>query len=240
MPLPFFAIAIPVLHSSGGWIASTAAAGYVSGTLSGTWIGTFVLGNSALLSSTGLISAAGIFGASGGLSALSASATSGVGWLLSTVGFGGVAQTLGIAPVTTFLGLTPVGWAIAGTVAAAGSAIAVVGLYFGRKTMKNLNEERQKGGLEPITISGIVKEVRLLESQSLHSILEKLASEGEDVSLMKGGTEAKIEGQIFSIGRLRYLIHPDGLEEIVFLTRTGRKRRVMLLRPRADIAAQSN
>lgn len=239
MPVPFLAIAIPVLHSSGGWIASTAASGYVAGTLSSTWVGAFVLGNTALLSSTGLISAAGIFGASGGLSALSASVTSGAGWLLTTIGLGGVAKALGIAPVTTFLGLTPVGWVIAGTAAAASSVIAVVGLYFGRKTMRKLNEERQKGGLNPISISGIVQEVRLLESQSLHSILEKLASEGEDVSLIKGGTEAKIEGQIFSIGRLRYIIHPDGLEEIVFLTRTGRKRRVMLLRLGTDIAAQS-
>jgi hypothetical protein len=53
MPLPFLVIAIPVLHSSGAWIASTGAAGYIAGTLSSTWIGAFVLGNGTLLSSLG-------------------------------------------------------------------------------------------------------------------------------------------------------------------------------------------
>ena len=32
-------IADPVLHSSGAWIASTAASGYVASTLSSTWVG---------------------------------------------------------------------------------------------------------------------------------------------------------------------------------------------------------
>lgn len=58
MALPLFAVAIPILHSSGGWIASTAASGYIAGTLSGTWLGAFVLGNAGLLSSLGVVSAA--------------------------------------------------------------------------------------------------------------------------------------------------------------------------------------
>jgi len=103
MPLPFLAIAIPVLHSSGAWIASTGAAGYIADTLSSTWIGAFVLGNSTLLGSLGLVSAAGIFGATGGLAAFSSSAALGVGSTLTAVGLGGVASTLGIAPAATFL-----------------------------------------------------------------------------------------------------------------------------------------
>jgi hypothetical protein len=36
MPLPLFALAVPIMHSSGAWIASTAASGYIAGTLSST------------------------------------------------------------------------------------------------------------------------------------------------------------------------------------------------------------
>jgi hypothetical protein len=153
MPLPFFAIAIPVLHSSGGWIASTAASSYIAGTLSSTWVGAFILGNSGLLSSLGLVSAAGLFGATGSLATLTSSAALSVGSALTAVGLGGVASALGIAPVATFLGLTPVGWAIVGT---ATTLVATLGYYFKRKTMCRVNEEREKGGLEPITLTGIV------------------------------------------------------------------------------------
>lgn len=90
MPLPLFAIAVPVLHSSGAWIASTGAAGYIAGTLSGTWIGAFVLGNGALLSPLGLVSAAGILGATGGLTALTSSAALSVGSARTAVGLGGL------------------------------------------------------------------------------------------------------------------------------------------------------
>lgn len=86
MPLPIFALAIPVLHSSGAWIASTAASGYIAGTLSSSWIGAFVLGNSSLLGSVGLVSAAGIFGASSGLAALSSTAVAGIGTGLTAIG----------------------------------------------------------------------------------------------------------------------------------------------------------
>lgn len=224
MPLPFIAIAIPVLHSSGAWIASTAASGYVSGTLSSTWIGTFVLGNSSLLTGSGLVSAAGIFGAA---EAIGATTAAGVGSALSAVGLGGVASFFGIAPSVTLLGLTPIGWGIAG---ASAVIAATFGYYFTRKTMQRLNEERQKGGLEPITIRQIISEVRLLEAQSMASILERLQAERSDVRLSADGESATIDGQVFSVGRLKYTISPDGSEEIVFLTKTGRRRRVLLVK----------
>ena len=171
MPLPLFAIAIPVLHSSGAWIASTAASSYIAGTLSSTWVGAFVLGNSGLLGSLGLVSAAGLFGATGSLATLTSSAALSVGSALTSVGLGGVASALGIAPVATFLGLTPVGWAIVGT---STTLVATLGYYFTRKTMRRVNEEREKGGLEPITLAEIVSEIRLLEAESLESILARL------------------------------------------------------------------
>lgn len=228
MPLPLFAIAIPVLHSSGAWIASTGAAGYIAGTLSSTWIGAFVLGNGTWLGSLGLVSAAGIFGAAGGLSALTSSAALSVGTALTAVGLGGVASSLGIAPVATFLGLTPVGWAVAGTTVVIASTL---GLYFTRKTMRRINEEREKGGLEPISITQIVKEVRLLEAQSLEAILTRLSSEMDTVQLSDDQKNVSVDGQKFSIHRLKYVVNADGSEEIVFVTRAGRKKRVLLVKP---------
>jgi hypothetical protein len=227
MPLPFLAFAIPVLHSSGAWIASTGAAGYIAGTLSSTWIGAFVLGNSTLLGSLGLVSAAGIFGATGGLAAFSSSAALGVGSALTAVGLGGVSSTLGIAPVATFLGLTPVGWAIAGTAA---TLAATLGYLFTRKTMHHLNEEREKGGLEPITLTQIIREVRLLEAQSLETILARLDIEMRNVSLSSDQKEVSVDGQLFSVHRLKYVVNKDGSEEIVFVTRADRKRRVLLVK----------
>lgn len=231
MPLPFVAIAVPVLHSSGAWIASTAASGYIAGTLSSTWIGAFVLGNITLLGSLGLVSAAGMFGATGGLAALSSSAALGVGSALTAVGFGGVASTLGIAPAATFLGLTPVGWAIAGTAA---TFVATLGYYVTRKTMRRINDEREKGGLDPITLTEIVREVRLLESQSLETILERLDAELGNVSLSDDHKELTVDGQVFSLHRLKYIVDKDGSEEVVFITRTGRKKRVLLVKSAAE------
>lgn len=46
--MAFPVLDIPVLHSSGAWIASTAAGGYVDSTLSSTWLGAFLLKNRRL------------------------------------------------------------------------------------------------------------------------------------------------------------------------------------------------
>lgn len=231
MPLPFLTIAVPVLHSSGAWIASTAASGYIAGTLSCTWIGAFVLGNSTLLGSLGLVSAAGIFSATGGIAAPSSSAALGVGSALTSIGLGGVASTVRIAPAATFLGLTPVGWVVAG---AAATIIATLGYYFTQKTMRRINEERGKGGLEPITLTQIVKEVRLLEAQSLESIFARLSAELSNLALSENHKELTVNGQVFSVHRLKYVVNEDGSEEIVFVTGTGRKKRVLLVKAAPD------
>ncbi|UXU74569.1 MULTISPECIES: hypothetical protein [unclassified Paracoccus (in: a-proteobacteria)] len=197
----------------------------MAGTLSSTWIGALVLGNQALFSGLGIISVAGIWGAVGGIGA---SVTGGVGAALSAVGLGGVASYLGIAPVATFLGLTPVGWAITGT---ATVVAGTLGYYFTRRTMRRLNEERQKGGLEPITIMQILREVRQLEAQSMSDILQRLSRERDDVQVSASGEEAIVNGQAFSVGKLKYVISDDGSEEIVFITRTGRRQRILLVKP---------
>lgn len=233
MPFPVFAIAIPVLHSSGAWIASTGAAGYIAGTLSSTWIGALILGNSTLLGSLGLVSAAGIFGAAGGLASLSTTATLGVGSALTAVGLGGIANSLGLVPAATFLGLTPVGWAIAGATA---TIVAALGYYATHKTMRRMNEERANGGLGPITITQIVKEVRLLEANSLEAILKKLSVELPNVSLSTDGQDLSVDGQVFSLRRLKYVVNQDGSEEVVFVTRVGRKKRILLVKSAEDPA----
>lgn len=231
MPLPLFAIAIPVLHSSGAWIASTGA-GYIAGTLSSTWIGAFALGNSTLLGSLGLVSAAGIFGATGGLTALTSSAALSVGSALTAVGLGGIANTLGIAPVATFLGVTPIGWAVGVTTVLIASTI---GLYFTRKIMRQVNEERVKGGLVPISIPQIVKELRSLEAQSMDTILKRLTLEMDTVKLSENRKNVTVGGKVFSVHRLKYVVNADGSEELVFITRSGRKTRVLLIKAAAGL-----
>ena len=143
-------IAVPVVHSAGGWIASTAAGGYLAGTLSSTWAGAFVAGNAGALMGAGV-----------------ATATAVGGYIAGATGSAAVA--LGLAPAT-FLGLTPVGWAIAGgalTVTGAGVGVAY---WKSRKfraavdeVLDQINAERIKGGLEPFKsawdlIRGLKKE----------------------------------------------------------------------------------
>jgi membrane protein implicated in regulation of membrane protease activity len=227
MPLPLIAIAVPIVHSSGAWIAATGASGYLAGTLSGTWVGAFVLGNSTLLGSLGLVSAAGIFGAGSGVATLSSGALMGIGSGLTAIGLGGVANTLGIAPVVTFLGLTPVGWAVA-----AGSAtiISSIGYYFTRKVMKQINEERKKGGLEPTTVLGIIKEVKDLETSSIKAILTKLSDETRSVALSENSKKFTVDGSTYPVERLRYFVKPDGSEVINYLTRVGRTKPIFIVK----------
>lgn len=225
--MPFIAIAVPILHSSGSWIAATGASGYLAGTLSTTWIGAFVLGNSTLLGSLGLVSAAGVFGAGSGVAALSSGALLGLGSGLTAVGLGGVANALGIAPVVTFLGLTPVGWVVA-----AGSAtiISSVGYYFTRKVMTQINEERKKGGLEPTTILKIIKEVKGLETSSIEAILSKLSDETRSVALSNNRKKFTVDGITYPVERSRYFVNSDGSEVITYLRRAGRKKRIFIVR----------
>ena len=226
MPIPFLflTIATPVFHfPTGAWIA-TGASGYIAGTVSTSWVGSFILGNAGLASILG-VSGAGIAAALGGLG--SATAT-GIGSGLTTIGLGGLAASLGIAPVpATFLGLTPVGWALAGV----GVVAAALATYFSRRVMRRINEERRKGGLDPITVKGIVQEVRLFEKASMLEILKRWASERDDISVAANESDATVSGQSFSVNRLKYVINQDGSEEIVFVTKTGRTKRVLLLKP---------
>jgi hypothetical protein len=185
IPLPLLAIAIPVVHSSGAWIASTAASGYLAGTLSGTWIGSFVLGNSSLLGSLGLVSAAGIFGATGGIAAMASGAALGVGSALTAVGLGSVASALGIALAVTFLGLTPVGWAIAGTGAAIAGvvgptspagrcdAISLVGISRrppSDQVILNITDSLLGIFVDCLSLVGLFQELRSMKNERLLSV----------------------------------------------------------------------
>lgn len=227
MPLPLFTVAIPILHSSGGWIAATGASGYVAGTLSGTWLGSFVLGNAALLSSLGLISGAGVAGAAGALTGLASATTISIGAGLTAVGLGGVATYMGIAPVTTFLGLTPMGWGIGASAVLLASSI---GYFLTKKVMRDINKERAKGGEKPITLPQIIRNVRLLEKESLTAILEKLAENMPNIQMNSDKSTIKIDNNSYSFNRLRYVFNKDGSEEIVFVTRTGKKKSVLIVK----------
>jgi hypothetical protein len=200
-------IAVPVIHSSGAWLASTAAGGYVASTLSSTWIGAFIAGNAGILSGLGITSAAGVLAAmGGGLSSVGAALGSG----LTAIGLGGVAQSLGLAPAT-FLGLTVVGWAIAGaSVAAAG-----VGYFFTRGKLADINDERAKGGIAAVTWSQIIAEAREFEKQAMIGILEELQAETEgDIVVHRSIEEAVINGNSYKISDLKYVIEKNGREYV--------------------------
>ena len=139
-------LAIPVIHSAGGWIAS-AAGSYLPGTLASSWAGSFMLGNAAFLKGLG-IGIAGTAATAGG--AIYAGVT-------GAATAGGVA--LGIIPAT-FLGLTPLGWSIAGaSVLATAGAWAVYRYKYREplgvidRNLQLINEEREKGGLPSFSSS---------------------------------------------------------------------------------------
>lgn len=200
-------IAIPVLHSSGAWIASTAAGGYLAGTLSSTWIGAFIAGNAGILSGLGITSAAGVLAAmGGGLSSVGAALGSG----LTAIGLGGVAKSLGLAPAT-FLGLTVVGWSIAG----ASVAAAAVGYFFTRRKLADINEERAKGELASVSWAEIIAEARDFEKQAMMNILEELEAETEgDITLDRSSEEAVIMGKTYKVTNLKYVIEKNGREYV--------------------------
>jgi len=223
MPLPL--LAIPVLHSSGAWI-SYAGSGYLAGTLSTTWVGALILGNTTLFTSIGLVSSAGIAFASGVLTGFGASAAAGLGTALTAVGLGSAASWMGIAPAATFLGFTAVGWTLMGV-----GAIALgLGAVFTRRTMKKLNEERAKGGLETITVRQLVAEVRDYEVDAMRKVLQELAKKDATLQLKGSDAEIPIGGRVFPINKLRYRINKDGSEEIGYVTRLARFVSVYLVK----------
>ncbi len=151
--IPF--VAIPVIHSSGAWIASAASGGYVSGTLSSSWIGSFVLGNSGLVGAlgfTGLASTSAIFGG------------------------GAIATALGLAP-PAFLGLTALGWATGG----AGIVVAATTYLLYKKAqvrnalveaLPEINSERAKRGDYPYSYDELIDELKKAEKQAIAESFE--------------------------------------------------------------------
>ena len=200
-------IAVPLLHSSGAWIASTAAGGYVAGTLSSTWIGAFIAGNAGILSGLGITSAAGVLAAmGGGLSSVGAA----LGGGLSAIGLAGVAQSLGLAPAT-FLGLTVASWALVAT----GFTAVGIGYFFASKKLAEINQERAKGGLVAVTWAEIIAEARYYEKQALMSILEGLEAEFQgEIILDRSSETTVIRSKNYKISDLKYVIEKSGREYI--------------------------
>jgi hypothetical protein len=205
-------IAVPLLHSSGAWIASTAAGGYVAGTLSSTWIGAFIAGNAGVLSALGITSAAGVLAAvGGGLS--SVGAASGAG--LSAIGLTGVAQSLGLAPAT-FLGLTVASWAVV----ASSVAALTVGYFMASRKLDEINEERVKGALAAVTWSKIVAEARDYDKQALMNILGRLEKEYQgEIVLDRSSETVLIKSKTYKVSDLKYVIKKNGREYIALRSR---------------------
>lgn len=104
--------------------------------------------------------------------------------------------------------------------------------------MQCINEERKKGDLDPTTLNEILKELQVFEARSLEAILTQLAKEMEGVALSSDHRCFMVNGQIFPVNRLKYVVNKDGSEEVVFVTRIGRKRRVILVKPAAGLDGQ--
>lgn len=205
-------IAIPVLHSSGAWIASTAASGYVAGTLSSSWIGAFVLGNTSILSSIGLVSAGGILtAAGGGITSVFGAAGSLAGSALTSIGLGSVASSVGLAPAT-FLGLTPVGWAISGVALA---STASLGYFISNSIMAKINEERVAGGLPEISLRELYDEIKKFERDAIMEILIKLSKERLNFKVRKSENKVSIDGSDYDIKDICYEVAENGGEWLV-------------------------
>lgn len=202
-------IAIPILHSSGAWIASTAASGYIAGTLSGTWIGAFVLGNAGVLSTLGLVSAGGIVtAAGGGVAAVFGSAGTLASTALSSIGLTTVAAEVGLAPVT-FLGLTPIGWAVAGATLVGAAAL---GYVLSSSALNSINKERVAGGLPEISLWELYEEIKRFEKDAMMEILIRLSKERLNFKVRRSDNTVIIEGTEYNIDDLCYEIEKDGTE----------------------------
>jgi hypothetical protein len=217
-------IAVPILHSSGAWIASTAAGGYVAGTLSSTWIGAFIAGNAGILSGLGITSAAGVLAAmGGGLSSVGAALGSG----LSAIGLAGVAQSLGLAPAT-FLGLTVASWAMVGTSVAV--VIGLIGLIVMRKNLAKINQERAKGELVAVTWKEIIAEARDYEKQAMMNILGELEAETQgDIILNRSSENVVIMDKTYRITDLKYVIEKSGREYVAQRSKVPFRKRILFV-----------
>lgn len=206
MPLPLITLAIPLLHSSGGWIAYAGGA-YVSGTLSSSWITTFVLGNMGLLSKLGFVSAA----TSSIVGAIALKGGASLGGIMTTVGLGSFAKSWGLAPAT-FLGLTAPAWGV--VVSGVGFLSASAFAFYMKKELGILNEERRKGGLEDISIRSLIKEIKAFEADSIKLLCDQLSKQNLDISFDRKGGVLIYKGEKFSLSSIRYEIDEDGSEWI--------------------------
>lgn len=91
-----------------------------------------------------------------------------------------------------------------------GAIALMLGAVFTRGKMKKLNEERKKGGLEPITVRQLVAEVRDYEVDAMRDVLRKLAAKDATLILKDRDANISINGRLFPINKLRYRINKDG------------------------------
>ena len=207
MPPVIIALVIPVVHSSGGWIAYTGGS-YIGGK---SWFAAFVLGNIGVLNKYGLVSAA----TSSIISAITLKTSASLGGLMTTVGLGGLAQSWGLVPAT-FLGLTAPAWGVVGVSALSLGALGVGAFAFSlKKQLHELNAERRKGGLEDISVKSLIKEIKEFETESLQFVLSQLSEQNSKLFFDKNDGVLIYEGKNLSLSSLRYVIDKDGSEWVV-------------------------
>ena len=140
---------------------------------------------------------------------------------------------MGIAPVATFLGLSPVGWAVTGSTIA---ITAAMGLYFKSTVLDTINTERSKGGLAPITLRGIIAEIRTYDRDAMLNILQRLAETTAEIEIDPASNRVRFGFEVYAIDRLKLLVQKDGSEAIVYVPKLG-SRKVIYRLPSAPDAS---
>jgi hypothetical protein len=78
--------------------------------------------------------------------------------------------------------------------------------------MKQINEERLKGGLPEIGVFELIAEIRQHEHQSKLDILTKLSKERLNFKVRPNDDELIINDEKFTISSVRYVIEESGRE----------------------------
>ena len=127
-------LAVPVLHSSGAFIAYSGT-GYLAGTLSSSWLGAFVIGNSGLLAGASALTATSIGGFFSGAKSSAAGAAGSLGLISTTPAW--------VMPVSIASGIA--------LVASGGFAYYKRGQIIEAITgqLEDINQERISAGLKP-------------------------------------------------------------------------------------------
>lgn len=102
--------------------------------------------------------------------------------------------------------------------------------------MAEINQERSKGGLPPTNITGILREIREYESDSMFALLKKLSQERLNFKVRKSEGAVEISDKSYKIKDLKYVVYDDGSEALVQIGKFWRKKIIFnIVGPNPDL-----